>query len=39
VRVPVVDRGPYAGAREFDLTAATRRRLGFVGVGSLLVTS
>ena len=29
VRVAVVDRGPYVGAREFDLTAATRARLGF----------
>jgi rare lipoprotein A (peptidoglycan hydrolase) len=37
VRVPVVDRGPYAGAREFDLTAATKDRLGFSGVGSVLV--
>jgi len=24
VRVPVVDRGPYVGGREFDLTAATK---------------
>jgi rare lipoprotein A len=39
VRVPVVDRGPYVGGREFDLTAATRARLGFGGVGSLLVAS
>jgi rare lipoprotein A len=38
VRVPVVDRGPYAGGREFDLTAATKDRLGFSGVGSILVT-
>jgi hypothetical protein len=38
VRVPVVDRGPYAGDREFDLTAATRARLGFSGTGSVLVT-
>ena len=37
VRVPVVDRGPYVGGREFDLTAATRARLGFGGVGSVLV--
>lgn len=37
VRVPVVDRGPYAGQREFDLTAATKSRLGFSGVGSILV--
>jgi rare lipoprotein A len=39
VRVPVVDRGPYAGGREFDLTSATRRRLGFGGVGSVLVAT
>jgi rare lipoprotein A len=37
VRVPVVDRGPYAGGREFDLTAATKERLGFSGAGSILV--
>jgi len=37
VRVRVVDRGPYVGGREFDLTAATRARLRFGGVGSLLV--
>jgi rare lipoprotein A len=39
VRVRVVDRGPYAGGREFDLTSATRQRLRFEGVGSVLVTS
>jgi rare lipoprotein A len=38
-RVPVVDRGPFVGGREFDLTAATRERLRLGGVGSLLVTS
>lgn len=38
VRVPVIDRGPYVGAREFDLTAATKDRLGFGGVGSILVS-
>jgi rare lipoprotein A (peptidoglycan hydrolase) len=37
VRVPVVDRGPYAGGREFDLTAATKDRLGFSGAGEILV--
>jgi rare lipoprotein A len=37
VRVPVVDRGPYVGGREFDLTSATRARLGFSGVGVILV--
>jgi rare lipoprotein A len=39
LRVRVVDRGPYVGGREFDLTAATRERLQFRGVGSLLVAS
>jgi len=33
VTVPVVDRGPYHGNREFDLTAATRRDLGFGSTG------
>lgn len=33
VTVPVVDRGPYAGGREWDLTAATKRRLGFGTTG------
>jgi rare lipoprotein A len=37
IRVPVVDRGPYVGGREFDLTSATRARLGFGVVGSVLV--
>jgi peptidoglycan lytic transglycosylase len=38
VRVPVIDRGPYVGGREFDLTAATANRIGFSGHGSVLVT-
>ena len=38
VRVPVIDRGPYAGAREYDLTAATARKLGFRGHGAILST-
>jgi rare lipoprotein A (peptidoglycan hydrolase) len=38
VRVPVIDRGPYAGAREYDLTAATARKLRFRGHGSILTT-
>ena len=36
VTVPVIDRGPYAGGREYDLTAATKHRLGFPDVGTLL---
>ena len=38
VRVPVIDRGPYAGAREYDLTAATAEKLGFKGHGGILTT-
>jgi rare lipoprotein A (peptidoglycan hydrolase) len=38
VRVPVVDRGPYVGGREFDLTAATKARLGFGSTGTVLTT-
>ena len=38
VRVPVVDRGPYVGGREYDLTSATAQKLGFHGHGALLVT-
>jgi hypothetical protein len=39
VRVPVVDRGPYVGGREFDLTGATARALHFGGVGRIWVSS
>jgi rare lipoprotein A len=38
VRVPVIDRGPYVGGREYDLTEATARRLGFRGHGAILAT-
>jgi rare lipoprotein A len=38
VRVRVIDRGPYVGGRELDLTAATARRLGFSGHGAILTT-
>jgi rare lipoprotein A len=38
VRVPVVDRGPFVGGREYDLTAATAQRLGFHGHGPILTT-
>jgi hypothetical protein len=39
VRVPVVDRGPYVGGRDWDLTTATAKRLGFAyGVGTVLST-
>jgi hypothetical protein len=38
VTVPVVDRGPYAGNREYDLTSATKEALGFPDVGTVLTT-
>ena len=38
VTVPVVDRGPYAGNRVYDLTAATKRKLGFGSTGTVLST-
>ncbi|CAA9494274.1 MAG: Rare lipoprotein A precursor [uncultured Solirubrobacteraceae bacterium] len=38
LRVPVIDRGPYVGNREYDLTSAVARRLGFSGHGGVLVT-
>ena len=38
VRVRVIDRGPYAGGREYDLTEATARELRFRGHGAILTT-
>ena len=38
VRVRVIDRGPYVGGREFDLTEATAKRLRFYGHGPILTT-
>jgi rare lipoprotein A len=38
VRVPVVDRGPYVAGREFDLTEATKRALGFGDLGEVWST-
>ena len=38
VTVPVIDRGPYAGNREYDLTAATKAKLGFGSTGTVLTT-
>jgi rare lipoprotein A (peptidoglycan hydrolase) len=38
VRVKVIDRGPYVGGREYDLTAATARKLRFSGAGAIQVT-
>jgi len=36
ITVPVIDRGPYVAGRDYDLTEATRNRLGFPGVDTLL---
>ena len=38
VRARVIDRGPYHGGREFDLTAATKQRLGFGSTGTVYVS-
>jgi rare lipoprotein A len=38
VTVPVIDRGPYAGGRVYDLTAATKRKLRFGSTGTVLAT-
>lgn len=38
IRVRVVDRGPFVGGREYDLTSATAARLGFPGLGSIQAT-
>lgn len=38
LQVRVIDRGPYVAGREYDLTAATARRLGFHGHGPILTT-
>ena len=36
ITVPVIDRGPYVAGREYDLTEATKERLGFPGVGDVM---
>ncbi len=38
VRVPVIDRGPYVAGRDYDLTPATKRALGFGDTGDVWVT-
>ena len=38
VRAAVIDRGPYVGGREYDLTAALAQQLGFGGHGPVLAT-
>ena len=37
VKTEVIDRGPYVGSREFDLTEALRNKLGFGSTGTVLV--
>jgi rare lipoprotein A len=38
VTVPVIDRGPFHATREWDLTAATKSRLGFPDTGVVWTT-
>ena len=38
IRVRVIDRGPYAAGREYDLTEATAQRLKFKGHGAIQST-
>jgi hypothetical protein len=38
VAVPVIDRGPYVSGRDYDLTPATKRALGFGDTGEIWAT-
>lgn len=38
VRTEVIDRGPYSGNREFDLTEALKNKLGFGSTGTVYVS-
>jgi len=38
VTARVIDRGPYAAGREWDLTSATKAKLGFGSTGTVLST-
>lgn len=38
VDVRVIDRGPFSGSREFDLTSATKEALNFPDVGTVLTS-
>jgi rare lipoprotein A len=38
VTVPVIDRGPFVGGREWDLTGATKLRLRFPSTGTVWTT-
>jgi rare lipoprotein A len=35
VTAPVIDRGPYVGGRDYDLTPATKQKLGFGSTGTV----
>jgi peptidoglycan lytic transglycosylase len=39
VTATVIDRGPYAAGREWDLTPATKARLGFPSTGTVWATA
>jgi hypothetical protein len=34
----VIDRGPFSGSREYDLTATIKTELGFGSTGNVLTT-
>ena len=38
VQASVIDRGPFVAGREFDLTSATARKLGFAALGTIQVS-
>jgi rare lipoprotein A len=38
VTAPVIDRGPYAAGRDWDLTTATKNKLGFGSTGTVWST-
>jgi rare lipoprotein A (peptidoglycan hydrolase) len=38
VTARVIDRGPYAAGREWDLTSALKAKLGFGSTGTVLST-
>jgi rare lipoprotein A len=38
VRVRVIDRGPFTASLDYDLSSATKRRLGFGDIGTVLAT-
>jgi rare lipoprotein A len=38
VTAKVIDRGPFVAGREWDLTVATKRRLGFPSTGTVWST-